>query len=77
MLAASPDGRLYMSDISTNRVWVLDREGKIIGRVVGTHPTDSLFGQPRGVAIHAGNLYVLNDSRVTVYRLGRAGGQKR
>lgn len=66
-LAATPDGRLLMSDIVTNRVWLLDGNGRTVGRLISAIPGVALFGQPRGLALQGSRLYVLNDSRVTVY----------
>ncbi len=74
-LTATPDQRLLMSDISTNRVWLLDGDGQAVGRLISAVPGEALFGQPRGLAVQGTRLYVLNDSRVTVYRVpdwGRA-----
>lgn len=74
-LAATPDRRLLMSDLATSRVWLLDGDGQTVGRVTSAIPGEALFGQPRGLAVQGSRLYVLNDSRVTVYRVlerGRA-----
>jgi DNA-binding beta-propeller fold protein YncE len=68
-LAATPDRRLLMSDIATNRVWLLDGNGRTVGRLISEIPGVALFGQPRGLALQESRLYVLNDSRVTVYRV--------
>jgi hypothetical protein len=69
-LAAAPSGRLYMSDLATNRVWVLGRDGRSAGRVVGAGGDERLFSQPRGLAATGdGRLYVVNNTRVTVYQL--------
>jgi DNA-binding beta-propeller fold protein YncE len=70
-LAAAPDGRLYVSDLGTNRVWVLDRAGNTVARAVGADGREEIFARPRGVAGTAdGRLLVVNENRVSVYRLG-------
>ena len=75
MLAASPDGTLYMSDTSTHRIWILDRDGQTVGRVIGADGNEHTFVQPRGLAVPGdGNLYVVNDYRVNVYRILGPGG---
>lgn len=77
-LARGPGGTLLMSDMTmdapgqrwqTFRVWLLDREGRTIGRIVGPDGRDNLFNQPRGVATGPlDRIYVANGNRVTVYR---------
>ena len=78
MLGRGPFGTLLMSDMTmdspgprwqTFRVWVLDREGRPIGRVVGPDGRDNLFDQPRGIAVGPlDRIYVANGSRVSVYQ---------
>lgn len=82
LLGNGPTGKLVMSDFTvdspgvrwqTFRVWVLDAEGRTVGRVVGPNGRDDLFRQPRGVAVGPlGRLYVANGDRITVYRLAEA-----
>lgn len=68
-LTATPTGALFMSDISADRVWILDREGATIGRVVGPNGDEALFRQPRDLAAtDDGHLFVLNITRLSVYR---------
>jgi hypothetical protein len=79
MLAAAPDGTLFMSDIArdepgsewrTHRVWRLDRDGVILGRIVGTNRNEAIFEQPQGAAVtSSGHIYIVNDNRITVYKL--------
>src|SRR5262249_38384530 len=71
MLALGPDGRLYMSD-PTGRIWILDRSGRTVGRVVGVHGDEQLFSQPRGLACwQANQLWVMNTDHLTLYTLRR------
>ena len=63
-LAIAPDGAIYQSELAANRVWAF-RNGAL-ARVEGQ------FFQPRGLAIRANELYVLNENRVGVYRLPSA-----
>ncbi len=70
MLSIAPDGSLYMSELSTARVWILDRSGRIQGRVLGAGGDEKLFFQPRGLAVLGDNkLWVMNDSYLTLYSL--------
>ncbi len=70
MLSAAPDGSLYMSDFLTARVWILDRSGRTIGRILGAKGDEELFSQPRGLAALRGKrLWVMNDQHLTLYTL--------
>lgn len=62
--------RLLMTDLSTNRVWVLDATGRTVGRLVRADGDEPFFFQPRGVAAPGdGCLYVASDMRVGIYRI--------
>ena len=69
-LAAGPNGDIYASDISTDRVWVYSADGRILGRVVAAPGQGDLFSQPRGLAVpRRGSLYVVNDRGIGIYTL--------
>ena len=69
-LATTPAGLVLMGDEPTNRVWVLDHDGRTIGRLVGAADESSSLGQPRGLAVSADNrLYAVNENHATVYDL--------
>jgi DNA-binding beta-propeller fold protein YncE len=68
-LARLPDGRLLMTDLPTNRVWILDGSGRTVGRLRKADGDETLFFQPRGVAAPGdGCLYVASDRFIGVYR---------
>jgi sugar lactone lactonase YvrE len=72
VLCAAPDGLLYMSDIRAARVWILDRSGRTIGRILGARGDEELFFQPRGLAALRGDrLWVMNEEHLTLYTLRR------
>jgi sugar lactone lactonase YvrE len=73
MLCAGPHGTLYMSEQRAARIWILDRSGKTVGRILGPRGDEDMFKQPRGLAALAdGRLWVVNDDFLTLYRpLGR------
>jgi hypothetical protein len=65
--------RLLMTDLPTNRVWVLDASGRTVGRLVGVDGDETRFFQPRGIAAPGdGCLYVASDMRIGVYRIEQA-----
>ena len=65
--------RLLMTDLPTNRAWVLDASGRTVGRFVGADGDEARFFQPRGAAAPGdGCLYVASDMRVGVYRVEQA-----
>jgi sugar lactone lactonase YvrE len=68
-LASDLDGLLYASDISTNRVWIYGADGRLLARVVGPGDAETLFFQPRGLAVRRKTLYVVNETRIGIYRL--------
>jgi sugar lactone lactonase YvrE len=75
-LAAGPNGDIYASDISTDRVWVYSAEGRIRGRVVAAGGREDLFSQPRGLAVpRKGSLYVVNDRGIGIYALAEPPGR--
>lgn len=69
-LVLMADGRLLMSDEQSNRVWVLDRDGGILGRLVGASGEEQLFFQPRGLAATAdGCVYIAMNNRVELFSI--------
>ncbi|MFI5293234.1 MAG: hypothetical protein ACHQ02_10235, partial [Candidatus Limnocylindrales bacterium] len=67
------DGRLLMTDLPTNRAWVLDASGQTVGRLVRADGDEILVFQPRGAAAPGdGCLYVASDMRIGVYRFEQA-----
>jgi DNA-binding beta-propeller fold protein YncE len=61
--------RVLMTDLPTNRVWVLDASGQTVGRLRRADGDETLFFQPRGIAAPGdGCLYVASDRLIGVYR---------
>lgn len=74
-LTLMSDGRLLMSDEQSNRIWVLDRDGVILGRLVGDGGEEQLFFQPRGLAATAnGCVYIAMNNRVEVFSIAGSAG---
>ena len=72
-LARLSADRFLMTDLPTNRVWVLDASGQTVGRLLRADGDESLFFQPRGIAAPGdGCLYVASDMRIGVYRIEQA-----
>jgi hypothetical protein len=67
VLTGGSDGRFYLADGATNRIWVLDSEARTVARLVGRE-AEEIFAQPRAAVRRGDALYVLEESRVRVFQ---------
>jgi len=69
--ALDGDGRLWVADFGTSRLFLFDPQGGFLGGWGGEGNGKRQFAHPFGVAIHGDTLYVADteNSRVTAYSL--------
>jgi DNA-binding beta-propeller fold protein YncE len=70
-LSLGPAGNIYASDTSLNRIWILDRSGRPIARLVDSNGDELGFGPIQAIVTPAdGLLYVQSDGyKVVIYRI--------
>lgn len=68
-MTSTPSGHLLTTDLPTNRIWIFDRDGNTMGRLVGKNFEEPIFFQPRGIALSqdGSKLYVANENLIGMY----------